>query len=191
MRQVVGLTSRRNSEFTRNLGLYDYVLEYDGFENATVTNDPSQKWIYIDLAGNESLNSRVLRYFAGVKSSLVGSVALGLTNLSPSSKNGAADKWTTNEFSSQRAPSTLEQFFMPEWLARRRTQLSVEEITGLQKQAWSGLMRDCKGWGITIRRVYGAQNVKRAYEEVVGAGVPPDQGLIWSMWEEDTVNARL
>ena len=80
---------------------------------------------------------------------------------------------------------------MPEWLARRRTQLSVEEITGLQKQAWSKLMRDCKGWGITIRRVYGAQNVKRAYEEVVGAGVPPDQGLIWSIWEEDTVNTRL
>lgn len=191
MKQVVGLTSRKNSEFTKKLGLYDHVLEYDGFEDATVMNEPGRKWIYIDLAGNESLNSRVFHHFSDAKLDLVGSVALGLTNLSPSSKSDSAEKWTTNEFSSQHAPSVLEHFFMPEWLARRRKQLSVEEITRLQKQAWSGLMQDCKSWGITIRRVCGAQNVKRAYEEVVRAGVPPDQGLIWSMWEEDTVNARL
>lgn len=191
VRQVIGLTSRKNSEFTRNLGLYDHVLEYDGFENATVMNEPSQKWIYIDLAGNESLNSRVFNHFSDAKLALVGSVALGLTNLSPSSKSDSAAEWTTNESSSQRAPSTLDRFFMPEWLARRKKQLSVEEITRLQKHAWSGFMQDCGNWGVTIRRVCGAQNVKSAYEEVVRSGVPPDQGLIWSMWEEDVVNARL
>lgn len=191
MRQVVGLTSRKNSEFTNNLGLYDHVLEYDGFENATVINEPSQKWIYIDLAGNESLNSRISKHFSDAKLDLVGSVALGLTNLSPSSKSDSVAEWTANKFSSQSASSTLERFFMPEWLARRRKQLSVEEITRLQKHAWSGLMQDCKTWGVTIRRVCGAQNVKRAYGEVVRSGIPPDQGLIWSMWEEDVVNARL
>lgn len=191
MRQVVGLTSRKNFEFTKDLGLYDYVLEYDGFENAIVISEPSQKWIYIDLAGNESLNSRVTKHFSDAKLDLVGSVALGLTNLSPSSKSNSMAEWTTNEFSSQSAPSTLERFFTPEWLARRMKQLSVEEITRLQKHAWSGLMQDYKTWGITIRRVCGAQNVKRAYEEVVRSGIPPDQGLIWSMWEEDAVSARL
>ncbi|KAH0826677.1 hypothetical protein J3R83DRAFT_5065 [Lanmaoa asiatica] len=179
VRQVVGLTSRKNHEFTKKLGLYDHVLEYDVFENANVMNEPSQKWIYIDLAGNEKLNSRVFNHFSDGNMGLVGSVALGLTNLSPSSKSDSS------------VPSTLEQFFMPEWLARRRKQLSVEEITRLQKHAWSGFMQDCKTWGITIRRVCGAQNVKRAYEEVVRSGVPPDQGLIWSIWEEDAVNARL
>lgn len=191
IRQVVGLTSRKNFEFTKNLGLYDHVLEYDGFENATVMNEPSQKWIYIDLAGNEGLNSRVHNHFSDAELDLAGSVALGLTNLSPTSKSDSAAKWTTNDFSSQSAPSTLEQFFMPEWFARRRKQLSVEEITRLQKHAWSGLMQDCKTWGVAIRRVYGAQNVKKAYEEVVRSGIPPDQGLIWSMWEEEVVNAHL
>ena len=190
-RQVVGITSRKNSEFTKNLGLYDHVLEYDGFENAAVMNEPSQKWIYIDLAGNQSLNSRIHDHFSAAKLDFAGSVALGLTNLSPSSKSDSAAKWTTDEFSSQSAPSTLEQFFMPEWLARRRKQLSVEEITRLQRHAWSGLMQDCKTWGVAIRRVCGAQNVKRAYEEVVRSGIPPDQGHIWSMWEEEGVNARL
>lgn len=191
MRQVVGLTSTKNSDFTKNLGLYDHILEYDGFENTAVMNEPLQKWIYVDLAGNESLNSRILNHFSDAKLNLVGSVALGLTNLSPSSTNDSVAEWTTNKFSSHSAPSTLEPFFMPEWLARRRKQLSVKEITQLQKQAWSGLMQDCKTWGITIRRVCGAQNVKRAYEEVVRSGIPADQGLIWSMWEGDAVNARL
>ncbi|KAF8137562.1 hypothetical protein EV363DRAFT_1318335 [Boletus edulis] len=182
-RQVVGLTSRKNLEFTMHLGLYDHVLEYDGFENAAVMNEPSQTWIYVDVAGNESLNSRVHSHFSDAKLTLAGTVALGLTNLSPSSKSPLAEKWTRNDFSLQSAPSTFEQFFMPEWLARRRKELSVGEITRMQKHAWS--------WGVVIRRVCGAQNVKRAYEEVVRFGIPPDQGLIWSMWEEDAVNARL
>ena len=192
-RQVVGLTSKKNVEFTKNLGLYDHVLEYDGFENAAVMNEPSQKWIYVDVAGNENLNARVHNHFSDVTLGLAGSVALGLTNLSPSSKSDSAAKWTTNEFSSQSAPSTLEQFFMPEWLAIRRKQLPIEKITQLQKHAWSGLMQDCRTWGVTMRRVCGAENVKKAYEEVVRSGIAPDEGLIWSMWEEDSevVNARL
>ncbi|KAI9569907.1 hypothetical protein HD554DRAFT_2088536 [Boletus coccyginus] len=189
-RQVVGLTSRKNLEFTKNLGLYDHVLEYDGFKTAAVMNEPSQKWIYVDLAGNENLNSRVHNHFSNAKLDLAGSVALGFTNLSPSS-SGSAAKWITNEFSPHSASTAFEQFFMPEWLARRRKQLSVGEITRLQKYAWSGLMQDCKTWGVAIRRVYGTQNVKKAYEEVVRSGIPPDQGLIWSMWEEEEVNARL
>jgi len=191
MRQVVGLTSRKNAEFTKKLGLYDHVLEYDAFESADMMHEPLQKWIYIDIAGNETLNSRVLRYFLDTKLDLVGAVALGLTNLSPSSKSNSAEKWTKNDFSSQKASLTFEQFFTPEWLARRRKQLSVEQITRLQKEAWTGLMQDCRSWGVTIRRVYGADKVKMAYEEVVRGGFPPNQGFIWSMWEEDTVNARL
>ncbi|KAG8216908.1 hypothetical protein J3R82DRAFT_7181 [Butyriboletus roseoflavus] len=167
VRQVVGLTSRKNSEFTKNLGLYDHVLEYDGFENATVMNEPSQKWIYIDVAGNESLNSKVFNHFSDAKLELsrpqIHTVPL----------------------------STLERFFMPKWFASRRKEISVEEITRLQQHAWSEFMQDCRNWGITIRRVSGAQNVKQAYEEVVRSGIPPDRGLIWSLWEEDTVNARL
>lgn len=189
IRQIVGLTSKKNCEFTKNLGLYDHVLEYDGFENATVMNEPLKKWIYFDVAGNESLNTRVWNHFSEVQSDLVGSIALGLTNFSPSSKSDSVAKWTTNDFSSQSAPSTLETFFMPEWLAIRKKQLAVEEITRLQKHAWFCLMQDCKAWGITMRRVCGAQGVKRAYEEVVRSGIPPDQGFIWSMWEADV--ARL
>ena len=187
-RQVVGLTSRKNVEFTKRLGLYDYVLEYDAFEKADVMRESLQKWIYFDVAGNKDLNSKVLNHFVHAKLGLVGAVALGLTNLSPSSKSDLAEKWTGND-SSQK---TLELFFMPEWLARRKKELSIGQITRLQKEAWTGLMEDCRGWGITTRRVYGADNVKKAYEEVVRGGFPPNEGFIWSMWDQDAgIQARL
>ncbi|KAF8839166.1 hypothetical protein BDN67DRAFT_953938 [Paxillus ammoniavirescens] len=194
VRQVIGLTSRQNLEFTKRLGLYDDVLEYGSLETTSTMNRPSQKWIYIDVAGNEELNVRVFSHFSSdAKFDLVGSIALGLTNLSPSSKSASAANWSANNFSLQIAPSTLEQFFMPEWLAVRKKQLSVSEITRLQRDAWSGLIRDCRTWGVTIRRVYGAEGVKRAYDEVIQSRIPPSQGFIWSMWEDDgqNVNARL
>ncbi|KAF9225735.1 hypothetical protein BS17DRAFT_777592 [Gyrodon lividus] len=193
-RQIIGLTSKKNIEFTKRLGLYDHVLEYEGFQTTTTMNKPSQKWIYIDVAGNEDLNIRVFSHFSSdSRFDLVGTIALGLTNLLPSSKSVSAAKWSANDFSSQRAPSTLEQFFMPEWLAVRKKQLSVAEITRLQKDAWFGFMQDCRTWGVTLRRVSGAEGVKRAYGEVIRSGIPPSQGFIWSMWEDDAqnVNARL
>ncbi|KIK79029.1 hypothetical protein PAXRUDRAFT_297590 [Paxillus rubicundulus Ve08.2h10] len=194
VRQVIGLTSRKNLEFTKQLGLYDDVLEYEGFETASTMNQSPQKWIYIDVAGNHDLNVRVFsRLSSDAKFDLVGSIALGLTNLSPSSKSASAANWFANDFSSQRAPSTLEQFFMPEWLAVRKKQLSIAEITRLQRDAWSGLMKHCRTWGVTIRRVYGAEGVKRAYDEIIQSGILPSQGFIWSLWEDDaqSVNARL
>ncbi|KAF9237388.1 hypothetical protein BU15DRAFT_63262 [Melanogaster broomeanus] len=194
VRQVIGLTSKKNLEFTKQLGLYDHVLEYEGFQTTVILNKPAQKYIYIDVAGNEALNVRVSRHFSSAaKFDLVGSIALGLTNLSPSSQSPSAANWSANDFASQRAPSALEQFFMPEWLAIRRKQLSVAEITRLQRDAWSGLMQDCRAWGISLHRVSGGEGVKKAYDEVVKSGIPPDQGFIWSMWEDDAqnVNARL
>ncbi|KAG9313370.1 hypothetical protein JVU11DRAFT_5687 [Chiua virens] len=105
MRQVIGLTSSKNYVFTKNLGLYDHVLNYDEFESAPVLNEPLQKWIYIDVAGNEHLNARIFAHFSDTNRDLAGSVALGLTNLSPSSKSDSADKWTRNEFSQQKSPT--------------------------------------------------------------------------------------
>ncbi|KIJ62131.1 hypothetical protein HYDPIDRAFT_169288 [Hydnomerulius pinastri MD-312] len=189
--QVVGLTSKKNLDFTKRLRLYDHVLVYEDFDTTSIMNAPSQKWLYIDVAGNEALNGKIINHFtSNAKLNLVGSIALGLTNLSPSSGSPSASNWSTNDFSSHRAPSTLEQFFMPEWLAVRKKQLSVTEITQLQKDAWFALMRDCRTWNVTLCRVYGANSVKSAYDEVVRSGIPPDQGFIWSMWEDERENER-
>ena len=186
--QIVGLTSKKNLAFTKGLSLYDEVLDYDTFASASsfAPNQGSNKWLYADVAGNDNLNDRVFAHFG---SRLVASISLGLTNLSPSSADASSTKWSTNTVtenpaaSSSASPTTFEQFFMPEWLAVRRRQLSIAQITSLQSQAWKDLMKDCGSW-VKMVHVFGVEEVKTAYQNIAKSGLGPDRGLIWSMWEK-------
>ena len=178
---VTGITSKRNLGFTRGLHLYDEVFEYDSFRSLK-SQSGSEKWIYADVAGNETLNDRL---FSHLGSNLVAGIALGLTNLSPSAPDVSSTKWSTNTFTD--TPSTagkreLEQFFMPEWLNVRRHQLSIAEINTLQNQAWKDLMRNCGSW-VKMRHILGGDAVKLAYGKVAKGDLGPDEGMIWSLWD--------
>jgi hypothetical protein len=197
-RRVIGLTSTKNLEFTKRLALYDDVYDYGSFDTSLDVNSARGKWIYVDVAGSDALNTRVcdyLRLHGNTK--LVARIALGLTNVSPSTTNSSADRWTKNDLSVgfglevlQGADPELEHFFMPEWLAVRKDQLSVSTIAQMQKEAWTRLMSDCRTWGVSLRRVCGPNQVKAAYEEIVTRGLAPEEAFIWSLWEE-TSRAKL
>ncbi|KNZ78671.1 hypothetical protein J132_10776 [Termitomyces sp. J132] len=199
--RVVGLTSTGNLEFTRGLGHYDEVLEYGTFTSgdAFQYRDREERWIYVDVASNDTLNERICAYFASPYAPRLAScISLGLTNVSPSSSGSV--KWSTNAFSASTTKTNTNQFwpqyenfFMVEWLNVRKRQLPIDEIFGRQNEAWTELMRDCQGW-VKMERVYGGQGVKMAYEEVAEKGVGPEKGLVWSLWdreEKEVVKARL
>ncbi|KAF7317060.1 hypothetical protein HMN09_00440600 [Mycena chlorophos] len=187
--RIVGLTSKRNIAFTRGLGLYDEVVEYDELESKLST---SHKWLYVDVAGNDPLNARLFKH---LNSKIVSAVALGMTSLAPASEKAASLDWQTNTFSAV-AKSTaaaqlqFESFFMVEWLNVRKHQLSMQEIFRRQKEAWVELMRDCVPW-VHLVHVSGADAVKRAYDDVAKTGFSPDVGYIWSLWNEPGKDAKL
>ncbi|KII87808.1 hypothetical protein PLICRDRAFT_54851 [Plicaturopsis crispa FD-325 SS-3] len=182
-RTVVGLTSARNVAFTRGLGLYDDVRAYDAPWPPAAARE---RWIYVDVAGNDALNARVAAHLGTAR---VAGVQLGMTNLAPDAA-GAGQQWATNTFEGGTVePGRMEQFFMPEWLAVRKRQLSVAEISRMQVKAWNDLMRDCGKW-VALERVYGGDAVKKAYEEVANGGLGPDKGQIWSLWDKDAGAAR-
>jgi hypothetical protein len=189
---VVGLTSKRNVQFTQSLGLYDEIYEYDTFtEGKAFQGDNERRWIYVDVAGNDSLNARIQSHFASpTVSRIVKNVALGVTNLTPSTSANDDMKWTHNAFD-PKAPvfadpanrwPTVEHFFMPEWLDVRKYQLPIQEIFRRQEEAWKQLMKDCPGW-VRLERVNGAERVREDYVRVAQNGVGPDKGLIWSLWD--------
>ncbi|KAJ6544640.1 hypothetical protein DFH09DRAFT_990478 [Mycena vulgaris] len=185
--KIVGLTSKQNVAFTKGLGLYDEVVEYDSFTSAL----GHEKWAYIDVAGNDALNSRLFAHFkTPVSGELVTSVALGMTTLAPESAKVTALDWRTNTFDAEAKGPQLEQFFMVEWLNVRKHQLSLKEIFGRQHQAWKALMVDCVPW-VRLERIVGAEAVKKAYETIAVTGFSPDVGFIWSMWDDETVAAKL
>lgn len=185
--QVVGLTSKGNMTFTKGLGLYDVVYDYDSLASISLAGHENGSWLYADVAGNDALNARVFAHF---DARLVAGIALGLTNLSPSAPDASSTKWVTNTFNGTSAPAPasavreLEQFFMPEWLTLRRHQLALDVITSLQAAAWTGLMRDCAEW-VKIGRVHGGYDVVEAYKRFGKAG-GPDIGWVWSLWEGES-----
>ncbi|KDQ58503.1 hypothetical protein JAAARDRAFT_34316 [Jaapia argillacea MUCL 33604] len=195
--RVVGVTSAKNVAFTQRLGLYDEVEKYDSFESSISLQGEKETWIYVDVAGNESFNERVFARFASIPydSPLAASIALGMTNLSPSSPSASSSDWTTNtSLDSTNAktnnPNEVEHFFMPEWLAIRKHQLSIGEITSMQGKAWKELMKDCPSW-VQLERVYGAENVKKSYVDIAKGGLGPEKGLIWSLWDNQKIAAKL
>jgi hypothetical protein len=193
--RVVGLTSEKNLAFTKRLGLYDDVAEYDAFVTTAGTRSNAvpledHRWIYVDVRGDDAFNSRVFQRFVVEDGHVVANIALGMTNLSPATPEASSTDWTANSFSSSRAPASgqLEPFFMPEWLNVRKRQLSPTEIFDMQNRAWSALMRDGADW-VKIERVSGEYEVKEAYQRTMRGGMGPERGEIWSLWE-DSKNLR-
>lgn len=188
--RVIGLTSKKNLDFTRSLCLYDDIFDYDSLERSLAPQVVEHKWLYIDVAGNDQLNDHV-RTVLAEGSSLVGSVQLGLTTLSPSAPSASSTSFTTKITSDTPCQvidgreSTMDQFFMPEWLAVRRRQMSVSQITALQAQAWHDLMRDGKEW-VNIVRVCGGAAVEEAYRDIARRGTDPRVGMVWSLWDDIT-----
>lgn len=202
--RIIGLTSNRNVAFTKGLGLYNEVFDYDSFASTKALNGKNDlQWIYVDVAGNDDLNARIFGYFASSHTgTLSACVSLGMTNLSPASSVATSMDWTTNTFSApqEASPSPgkpsalpkLEPFFMVEWLNVRKHELDIKEIFERQNQAWTELIQDCVRW-VKLERVYGAGAVKNAYERLAKEGLGPDKGLIWSLWDNDNYisSARL
>ncbi|KAF8215236.1 hypothetical protein K438DRAFT_1562324 [Mycena galopus ATCC 62051] len=178
--KIVGLTSKRNVAFTKGLSLYDEVVEYDTFQSAL----GREKWVYVDVAGNDDLNKRLFKHFQTPASGeLITSVALGMTTLSPASEKVSSLDWNTNTFTASPQVPELENFFMVEWLNVRKHQLPLHEIFQRQKQAWAELMVDCVPW-VRLEHVSGADEVKKAYDKIASSGFSPDVGFIWSLWDE-------
>ncbi|KAJ7621956.1 hypothetical protein DFH06DRAFT_1009711 [Mycena polygramma] len=179
--KIIGLTSKRNVAFTKGLSLYDEVVEYDSFPSAL----GREKWVYVDVAGNNDLNKRLFSHFRTPASGeLITSVALGMTTLAPASEKATSLDWSTNTFKESAQVPQLEQFFMVEWLNVRKHQLSFNEIFSRQKKAWAELMVDCIPW-VRLEHVSGADKVKKAYENIATTGFSPDVGFIWSLWDDE------
>jgi hypothetical protein len=192
-KRIIGLTSKRNVAFTTGLGLYDDVVDYDSLAtSASMRVSPGDRWMYVDVAANDVLNKAIFAHL-GQNQNLVASIALGMTNISPSTPNDLSANWTFNNFADsddkRKSSDSVEAFFMVEWLNVRKHQLTPREIYGMQDNAWRELMKDCEGW-VRLERVFGAEDVKRAYERVAKEGFKPHEGFIWSLWEGDVSHSR-
>ena len=184
--RIIGFTSKRNVGFTERLCLYHEVVSYDDINEKSF--DSGSRAIYIDVAGSDELNEKVLAVQGPV---FAAAIRLGMSSVKPT-ELGTANVWTkdgTLEEATAGSGSTgsleFETFFMVEWLAVRVKQFSVKVILGMQVEAWKRLVIDAKGW-VEITRVYGGENVKAVYDSAVKTGLRAEDGYVWSLWDEGT-----
>ncbi|KWX57361.1 DUF2855 family protein [Mycobacterium sp. NAZ190054] len=113
--RVVGLTSKANRDYVTGLGVYDEVISYDDLDALT----PVGTSLYVDLAGSSDLRA-TLR--AGLGSSLLREVVVGLTHhegIPPNGAAGAPEFWFAPEHlkvrGKQWGPGVLHEKFTSDY----------------------------------------------------------------------------
>ena len=155
--KVIGLTSSSNATFVRGLGLYDETLTYD--DVASLPNVPS---VYVDMAGNRDVLSRVHHHLSD---QLVNSCGVGITHWQ--ARDGAA-------------PETLpgakpSMFFAPSQIVKRSEELGPEVYQRLIGDATRAFLEVVDQW-VTIDEHPFAEIVS-VYQRVLN-GASPDRGYV-------------
>jgi hypothetical protein len=157
--EVVGLTSRKNAEFTASTGEYDSVVTYD-----EVTNLPRVDSVVVDMAGNPQLVAEVHRALEGLvrHSSSVG-----------------ATHWDAARGGVVVPPPKPEFFFAPSQLAKRGKQWGRDELNARIADALGVFIDGSSRW-MSIRHTHGADAVAALYDDLVAGRVAPNVGNIVS-----------
>lgn len=143
--RLVGLTSPRNVEFTKSLGLYDTVLPYD----AAVDLEPS---VYLDFSGSSEIRSAL---HDRLGSSLVKDISIGLTQ-----QKAASDP--RSQF-----------FFAPEQLRKRSADWGPQGLAERFGTAWRSFTAQAGGW-VGIERHSGPEELAEVWQSVLSGKTNPD-----------------
>jgi hypothetical protein len=143
--RLVGLTSPRNVEFTKSLGLYDTVLPYD----AAVDVEPS---VYLDFSGSADVRSTLHERLG---SDLVNDISIGLTQQKASSD-------PRSQF-----------FFAPEQLRKRTADWGSDGLAERFGTAWRGFTAQAADW-VRIARHSGPDELVEVWQAVLAGKANPD-----------------
>jgi hypothetical protein len=160
---VTGLTSPRNEQFVRSLGVYDEVVAYDAIDAL-----PRRSVAFIDVAGDGRVRQRVHEHFGD---DLTYSGFVGATHL---------------DASAFAAPPALDCGPQPEpvsanALLRERVRATGQDSLDADiARAWARYVAWSDGW-LTVRRAGGPDAVRAAYLDVFGGRVAPNEAHVVSM----------
>ncbi|MBU6407428.1 MAG: DUF2855 family protein [Alphaproteobacteria bacterium] len=159
--RVTGLTSPRNLEFVRKLGVCDAVKTYELVD----TLDASSETAFVDMAGNAEVTRAIHRHFG--------------PNLKFSTGVGATH-WDAPRFRGEGAVVAHNFFFAPAQFMKREQEWGHGELLrrAMHEAARISLeLRDL----MHIRQVSGASAVAEAFAQAVHNETPANVGIIASV----------
>ena len=156
--KVIGLTSASNVEFTKSLGCYDEVLNYDEIESL-----PTALTTYVDISGNRDVLQRVHHHFAD---KLTYSMIVGDTHWDAEAKLKLPTVGPKPEF-----------LFAPVQMAKRIKDWGRDELENKVMASW----HDFTDWSTTwleAREARGPEAIAAAYHDVLNGRVGPTVGMV-------------
>ena len=156
----IALTSPANVGFVETVNLYDEVATYDDVESLA-------EWaptVYVDMAGNASVNERVHAQF---DDALLHSMAIGATH------------WDKTGRAPTLAGPAPQFFFAPTQLAKRGKEWGRDILNARIDSALFAFIEDSSRW-MTVHESRGADGLVATYQDLVGGRVDPAAGHIVS-----------
>jgi hypothetical protein len=157
----IGITSARNLEAVKNLGLYDQVLAYDQLDQV----NSSIQTVIVDMSGN---NSVLVNLHKRLGDLMKFTLKVGLTHWKASNPNEGIIK------------KRSKFFFAPSHIQKR-----IEDWGGAEfdKKTFHFLLEaiaKTKAW-LSYKNLDGLDQLTKLYPKVCDGTVPADQGLIVKM----------
>jgi Protein of unknown function (DUF2855) len=157
--EVIGLTSPRNVEFTKTLGVYDEVVPYEKIDSLEV-----KPAVYVDMSGDAKVRSAVHGHFAD---ELRHSSAVGITHRED--LGGGEDL----------AGPKPTFFFAPDRLKKRTADWGGDELNERLGGSWTDYVEWTKGW-LQVEHGSGPEDVERIYRELLDGESDPAVGHVLS-----------
>jgi NADPH:quinone reductase-like Zn-dependent oxidoreductase len=156
----VGLTSPRNADFVRKLGLYDDVVLYD-----EIASLPRQPAVFVDMAGDGAVTSAIHRHYGD---QLQIDCTIGATHWS-AERTGDALPGPKPEF-----------FFAPGQIVKRSKDWGPQGFAERLGAAWTRFCDASDDW-LRVVRSEGPGALERVYRDTLAGRIPPSDGQILSL----------
>lgn len=156
---LIGLTSKRNVDFTASLGCYDEVIPYDDVPSIT----PSRKVAYVDMAGSVEVRRAVHEHFgdALVHDAVVGATHLEALPTTPHDVPGVHPRF----------------FFAPDRITKRRADWGPKGIEQSHAETWAKFVPTVRGW-VEVAWSDGPDALRAAWLEVLSGTSDPRTGHV-------------
>lgn len=155
---LIGMTSARNSEFVKELGVYKQVLNYGDISEL----NPTLKTVIVDMAGNAEQLKAIEQHMG---KNLTYCLQVGLTH------------WDAASFTSPFTHTDSEMFFAPGHIQKRITQWGAKEFERQSMSFMAKSMQRSASW-LAFNTIDGIEQMTEVYADVCNGVLAPEKGII-------------
>ena len=161
--EVVGLTSKRNLDFVKDLNSYDHVITYDELDNINI-DSPA---VMVDMAGNREILGKL---HSSLGNKMIKCITVGMTHWD---NETTADDTMGQLMNRERT----EFFFAPDHIQKRISDWGTEGYNQKTSSFMDTRAEQSKSW-MNIKEVSGLDNFLSTYDNVIQGDINPNEGII-------------